>query len=752
MHQSTIQPTTPHDDVIRRAVAACGVEREFWDIFGHHHVASPAALEAVLASLGLPAGDPEALARDLEERQWAEWAQVLPDTLVLNQAAQPCALPLSVPRDRARENVTVTFHWEDSSTTRQEVALGPLAEGGALELRGRAFVRKLLPLAPGAPLGYHCVTVESPDSALRGQTRLILHPGRCYQPEGLATDERGKRRLGGLAVSLYGLRSARNWGCGDTTDLLDLVNWAADEHLGDFVALNPLHSIPNRQPYNTSPYLPNGTFARNPLYIDVEAVAEWPHCPAAHTLRASGAVEQEIAELRSARYVEYERVCQLKLRFLRLLFATFQERELRAGTERARDFRRFVEREGDLLRRYALYCALDEHHHARDPDVWLWTDWPAEHQDPHSPAVAMFEREHAATAVRFHQWLQWLLDGQLAAAQRRAGERGMAIGLYHDLALATDRFGSDLWAHRDFYASGCRVGAPPDDFSPKGQDWSFPPPNTRRHREDGYCLFAESIRRNCRHGGALRIDHVMRFFRLYWIPDGLDATRGVYVRDRAEELLGVLALESVRQRVAIIGEDLGTVEPAVRDALARFGILSYRLLYFERHQDRSHKLPAEYPRQALVSASTHDLPTLAGFWEHKDIEARRDAGLLPDEASYRRMRADRDAEKQRLLDALHRSGALPAGYGRRAAAIAEFDGDLHSAVVQFLVSCPSALMVLNQEDLFKDPEQQNLPGSTEQYPNWRHKMRFALEELRTDPFALGCTAMFRHHLRQSGRV
>ena len=212
------------------------------------------------------------------------------------------------------------------------------------------------------------------------------------------------------------------------------------------------------------------------------------------------------------------------------------------------------------------------------------------------------------------------------------------------------------------------MGAPPDGFSPKGQDWGFPPPNSDRHVEDGYRLFAESIRKNCRHGGALRIDHVMRFFRLYWIPDGMEATEGTYVRDRFEALLSILALESVRNRVIVIGEDLGTVPDEAREVLHRFGILSYRLLYFEQDNNGRFRPPQEYPRDALVSATTHDLPTLAGFWLGRDIDARREAGLLPDEGAYQSMRADRAREKQKLLDLLIDLKLLPDWFPRDAGA------------------------------------------------------------------------------------
>jgi 4-alpha-glucanotransferase len=351
----------------------------------------------------------------------------------------------------------------------------------------------------------------------------------------------------------------------------------------------------------------------------------------------------------------------------------------------------------------------------------------------------------------FYKYIQWQLDQQFAAAQEEAQRGGLSIGLYHDLALATDRFGADLWAHRSFFVSGSRVGSPPDGFSPKGQDWAFPPPNSERHYEDGYRLFAESIRKNLRHGGALRIDHVMRFFHLFWIPDGMEALEGTYVRDRHEDLLRILALESVRNKVLIVGEDLGTVPDEVREALHRFGILSYRLLYFEQDRNGSMRRPEEYPRDALVSATTHDLPTLAGFWLGRDIEARRGAGLLLDDATYRQMLADRSREKQKLLDLLTVLKLLPEWFPRNADDVPDLTGELHNAIVGFLVSTPSKLMVLNQEDLLKETEQQNLPGSTAEYPNWRRKMRCTVEELWESPEVQAFTRMFRGWLERTGR-
>jgi 4-alpha-glucanotransferase len=379
----------------------------------------------------------------------------------------------------------------------------------------------------------------------------------------------------------------------------------------------------------------------------------------------------------------------------------------------------------------------------------LWTDWPAHYQDPCSAETQAF-RKKRWRRVMFYEYLQWQIDLQLEGAQQWARDRHLSIGLYHDLALATDRFGSDLWAHRPFFVAGCRVGSPPDDFSPKGQDWAFPPPNSVRHREDGYRLFAESIRKNCRHGGALRIDHVMRLFRLFWIPDGVDATEGAYVRERNEDMVRILALESVRNQVVVVGEDLGTVEPSIRETLARFGILSYRLFYFEKNERGEFRHSDEYPRQALVSSTTHDLPTLAGFWVGADITARRAAGIIDDEVQ-RTQFEQRRTEKQKMLDVLFQLKLVGENLPRTAESYPELTGELHNAIVGFLATTPSQLLAINQEDLTKEMNQQNLPGSTWQYPNWGRKMRFTIEQLRGDGGTRGYTTMFHDWIERSGR-
>jgi len=734
-------PSESFEQLLDRAASVYGVDAGYWDIWGRYHATSVESGQAILRAMGVPCGNPEELEEALARRERRDWERLVPPCTVAAQAAQ-IELLLNVPAECLGDRAHVEIRREDGETDGFDLNLWELPQAASVEMEGRTWVRKRALLPVELPLGYHDVTVKC--GAATAAMRYIVTPARAWTDPHLG---RGGR-LAGVAISLYGVRSARNLGCGDFRDLLDVIDWAADRLEAGFVGLNPLHSIHNRRPFNTSPYLPNCIYYQNFIYLDVEGIEEYARCPRAQRLHDSPAVQAEIAELRASPFVEYERVAALKLRLLKVVFARFL-RERRRGSARGREFDAFRECEGDLLERFATYRALDEWLHAHNPDVWVWQEWPAAYQDPDSPETGAFRRKHWRM-VLFYQFLQWQIDQQLERAQRHARDRRMALGLYHDLALATDRFGSDLWAHRPFFVSGCRVGSPPDDFSPNGQDWGFPPPNAARHREDCYRLFAESIRKNARHGGALRIDHVMRLFRLYWIPDANDATAGAYVQERSLDFLRILALESVRNRVVVVGEDLGTVDPAIRETLTRFGILSYRLLYFEKTQAGAFRKSDEYPRQALVSSTTHDLPTLAGFWTGADIEARHAAGVL-DAAAFHAQMETRREEKQKMLDVLVEMRLLPPHLPKQAGAYPELTGELHNAVVGFLALTPSELLAINQEDLTKEPAQQNLPGTTWQYPNWSRKMRFTIEQLRDDPEACGFTAMFRNWIVRSGR-
>lgn len=734
------QNSFSYEDAISRAAAESRIDREYWDIFHKRHEVTHEAEKEILCAMGWDVSDRDVIDQQRRNRFLREWTQPLPVTAVISESDK--VLYISLPTGIGGR-IPFDIQLEGGGSVEGSSDLAELQWLQDIHVGDKRWARFKLRLPSQVPLGYHRMRIHSQSGEPAAMCHLIVCPDHAYIPEALAKGA----KTAGFNVTLYGLRSEQNWGCGDFTDLRTLIDWAHDEVGFSFVGLNPLHALHNRAPYNTSPYLPLSLYYKNLIYVDVPSVPEFVVCKSAQQILASHRIQAKLQELRGSEFVAYSEVARLKRQFLKLLYRQFR-RSREFGSERYRAFTSYCNREGELLHNFALYCALDEILHNQDRSRWTWQHWPSEYHEPNSEASRHFADRHPRT-VEFYKYVQFVIEQQLAAAQQYAKDRGLSIGLYHDLALATDSCGSDLWAHGSFYVNGCRVGAPADEFSPNGQDWAFPPPNSEMHRESGYGLYRESIRKIVRHGGALRIDHVMRLIRLFWIPNNAGAAQGTYVRDYATDLLRILVLESVRSQNIIIGEDLGTVTDEMREMLGRFGTLSYRLFYFEKNRDGTFKRSREYPVQALVSSSTHDLATMAGFWKMRDIEARR-AAQLADEHGYRQQIQDRKREKQHMLDVLHDEDLLPPWYPRDAEIIPELDGPLHNAIAGFLARVPSTLLLLNGEDFTKETEQQNLPGSTAEYPNWQRKMKVKLEQLRTpacEPYA----AMFRAQLRANGR-
>jgi 4-alpha-glucanotransferase len=726
----------------------CGVEPLWRDNWLVDHPTAPETAAGLLAAMGIDASDPAAAAQRLDEAEWEEFA---PPVIVVRASAPPATFLLHLPcaRRPPREalRVTVELAEESGDRRRSTFADGDFRLLGTRSFGGRVCRRFAVPLPGPLPLGYHTlrVTAREGEDTVARELPLIACPDRAWSPPELE----GGRRAAGLSVALYGLRSDRDGGVGDFGDLRRLTSWAAEALGVSFIGLNPLHAVRNRPPYGHSPYLPLSALFANYLYLEPAAVPEFADCPEAQALAA--AAEPFAAALRAAPHVNYDESSRLKLRVLRALFARFLAASWRhpGRSARRRLFEDFLAREGPELERFALFAALDEHFGAAG--VWSWRQWPTEYHRPDTPQVRAF-RDASREAVLFWQWVQWQCEQQLAALDEHARACGLALGYYHDLALAVDEHGADYWAQQDLFATGARVGAPPDDFNREGQDWGFPPPHPERDRAAGYRAFVSQLRRSCRHAGMLRFDHVMRLARLFWIPAGLPASAGAYVRYRRDELFGIVALESVRNRTVIVGEDLGVVPEGFREEMARTGICSCRLLYFERGADGGFNPPEAYPADAVVSITTHDLPTLAGFWSGADLETRRRIGLLAGGEPWERAVASRREDRRLLLELLVRRGLLPP---ERLAEPdlegAEIDGALHQAVVGLLCGAPSRFFLLAQEDLFKVREQQNVPGTVTERPNWVWRMPFTVEELATDPLARDCAAMYRGWIERSGR-
>ncbi|MFL5616056.1 MAG: 4-alpha-glucanotransferase [Gemmatimonadaceae bacterium] len=588
-----------------------------------------------------------------------------------------------------------------------------------------------IPWPDDPPLGYHelRLTVSVNGKERCADQTLIIVPSHCVRPRDLLGDSRAF----GLVANLYTVRSDRNWGVGDFTDLKTLVEWAG-EIGGAFVGVNPLHALANKAA-DISPYSPISRIFRNALYIDVESVPELHVAPNVAARIDHPEFEGELSALRESGEVNYEQVMALKMPVLEELHRVFAEREQGKKSVRAADYEKFVSENDPELTRFATFVAI-----AESRGVWNWRKWPDELHDASSDAVRQFQREHARR-IDLHRWIQFELDRQLGEVANAAKRAGLKIGLYQDLAIGTSPVGADTWSQPELFVQSASIGAPPDPYSATGQNWGLPPIDPRALRRDKYHYFIRLVRSGFRHGGALRIDHVMGLFQLFWIPEGKTGKEGAYVRSPANDLLGILALESVRHHALVVGEDLGTVPKDVPPALEKWGVLSSKVLYFEREKRGGFRPAEKYEPLALATANTHDMATLAGFFEGRDVELRAKMGLIEGEAALDEARQNRDQEKRALLARLTREGILPS------ARAPNDNAELRGAIHEFLCRTPAALVGIALDDLAGEIDAVNLPGvAPDRHPSWKRKMSMTIDEMQSSAAvhaALRCGE--RHH-------
>jgi (1->4)-alpha-D-glucan 1-alpha-D-glucosylmutase len=697
-----------------------GIDLNYHDIWGTRHDASEATLRALLVAMGVLAPDDPDVAAAVAHEQ-AQWTRMIRPVHVLRQCEAPLRIRVVLPDGAQSEGLGWRLVQESGPASAGTLDWQSCPWLGEATLGERHFSAREWTLPELPPPGYHRLELHRGDSAIAAST-IIVAPDRCFQPETLRRGD----RLWGPAVQLYTLRSYRNWGMGDFTDLRVLLEqWAAQG--ADIVGVNPLHALFAGNPGHASPYGPTSRLFLNILYIDVEAVADWQECGAARAHALGPEFQAQLQGLRDTPLVDYEGVAAVKRIVLDRLFQHFRHEHIERSTPRALAFAAFCAAGGVSLYRYAVFEALYEDCHARDPGAWCWQQWPKPLRDAGSPAVAAFAHRHRER-VTFFQYLQWLARLQLESVDRRAAELGMAVGLYLDFSVSVDNGGADTWCNPSLYASGVAVGAPPDDFSREGQNWGLPPFNPQRLVDSAYAPFIAALRHSMDIAGALRIDHVMGLLRLFWIPRGLGAAAGSYVRYPFDDLLAIVALESQRNRCLVIGEDLGTVPPEVRAAMQRLGILCYRPLVFEKNHAGEYRPPHEIARDAVVTVTTHDLPTLAGFWEGRDLQLRRELGLFDRPEAFDAQAAARHWDRTQLLRAFERENLLPRGVTVDPASVPHMTEDLARAAQVFLARAPAAVMTVQLEDVLGVTEQVNLPGNTSHvYPNWRRKLPLTLE-------------------------
>jgi 4-alpha-glucanotransferase len=684
-----------------------GIEAEYYDVRGELMRASTTTKHALLAAMGVPVADEAGARAALREHQREEWCRALPPVLVLRAEDRTPSIAVSSPADT--QSIVWRLAMEGGGETGGEVSFADLPLIAETLLDGERFQRRALPLPPLLPWGYHRLSVTPGDAA----ASVIVTPGRCWLPQALQQGQ----RFWGVTVQLYTLRSAGNWGIGDYSDLRNLVDLMAPRGAG-VIGLNPLHALFPDNPEHASPYSPASRLLLNILNIDVTALPELSQCAPARALLAAAEFRRRVAVARAASLVDYTAVTALKLEMLELLFETFRTGAPAARRDAFADFRREL---GQVLERGCLFLALREHFANQTPELSDWRRWPEGFRDPASAAVQRFAQENARR-VDFHAWLQWVADRQLANVAEAAARHRMPIGLYRDLAVGADSAGAETWAEQKAVISGVQVGAPRDIFNPAGQDWGLPPFHPRALRQEGYRSFIDLVRANMRHAGGLRIDHVMGLLHLFCIPAGKKPVDGAYIAYPMDDLIGILALESQRNSCLVVGEDLGTVPAGFREHMAAANILSYRILFFEQEEKTGAFLPPQaYPSLAMAVVGSHDLPTLRGWWEGRDIDLKQRYGLLPTDDEVRWHMDLRERDRERLLEALRGAGLLPPGQADVEA--------ISRAAHTFLARSVSCLAVAQLDDLIDEGDQVNVPSTSWEHPNWRRKLSVPVEDL-----------------------
>jgi len=693
------------DAAVRLLARAAGIAVAWTDHTGKRHRVSVGALRRILAALGLPCADASALRASQEAIRAAGDKAAAPLVTATVGEAIPIASAGKAPRSALR------LTYEDG--TRADVRARQSCEGQWL-------------LPPIAMPGYH--RVEIGERVLD----VAVAPASCHTIEGRAPGA----RAWGLAVQLYSLRRGGDGGIGDTTAVRELAR-AAARHGADAIALSPAHALFAADPGRYRPYSPSSRLFLNPLHADPARVVGAQAL--ARAIDASG-LGAERGRFETAPLIDWPAAAGAKLALLRRLFDDFMGDH---GSERTdalgRDFAAFRAAGGEMLRLHARFEALHAERLAADGTAHSWRGWPAALRDPASAAVEEFAARHARE-ILFHTFLQWIADRSFAAAQDDARGAGMRIGLVGDLAVGMDSGGSHAWSRQPDILVGLEVGAPPDLFNPLGQNWGLTAFSPRALVAGRFAPFIATLRAGMRNAGGLRIDHVMALTRLWLVPEGAPPGEGAYLSYPLDDLLRLVALESQRHQAIVIGEDLGTVPAGFRERLARTGIAGMRVLWFERERQRF-RPPDVWPNNAVAMTTTHDLPTVAGWWRGADIDTRDQLGVLGEPAA--RARRTRKQDRARLWqafgDAGVTTGARP-GTGNPGRAL--------DAALGFVAGTPARLALVPLEDALGLVEQPNVPGTIDQHPNWRRRIAPAATDMLDLPDVAARLAIVDRYRKQ----
>lgn len=729
---------------IQKFADSVGIARNFIDANGQYTTISPEARLATLSAMGYNVTSDAALTAKIQQEELIPFKEILDPVVVIRKGEQPFIMIRTPGLMSDSATLTWSLTLEDGTHYQDTVPLNEIEIADFVEVQGRPYdIRRFilpyqLPVDVGLlPLGYHTFKVSLDDGIVHHKSieqLLILTPVECYVPEAM---EKGTK-LWGASIQLYALRSKQNWGVGDFGDLSKLVHIVHDRG-GEFIGLNPLHAgyPANPDPDMVSPYSPSSRRWLNIIYISVPLVPEFISCRKAQEYVNSPAVQKKLQTLRDREYVDYKAVLELKLKVLKMVFDLKHMEDKRSN--RASQFLDFVEKGGESLLNMATYDAIQSDLYEHGTLAWGWVKFPRELQNCKSEFVKLWREQHREQ-VMFYCYLQFLAQEQLQAAFSEAQDCGMILGLYRDLAVGVSEGSCDVWADTDkVYRSQAEVGAPPDTLGPLGQSWGLAPIEPHALWRSRYKQLIELYRSNMKSCGALRIDHAAGLYRFWWVPPQRKPTEGAYVYNNMKDWLGILALESQRNKCLIIAEDLGTIPMELRVALKEAKAFSYRLFFSERAYDRGFIAPQDYEPQSLSALTTHDMATLKGWWSAYDLTLGEELGIFSPEVAQN-LKLDREDAKQRVLDSMHGLGSVGSEVPTNAKDIPEMTNELVVGLQRHMCRGSCAMFSSQIEDWIGVLKPVNVPGTFRNYPNWRRKLTANLEDIDKDSFVKELTA------------
>jgi 4-alpha-glucanotransferase len=734
--------------LIEQLADIMGFHSSYTGAFGDKVVAKDQTKRALLKAMGFELDD-ESLTQSITLLSQNQWLNILPVVHIVKLEEQQHVMQISLPKfDDLLLNWTVVLEVDsvEGSEVSGSINVNDMQFIAETTLGKTDYCQYLLPL-PSLEQGYHKLNISfanmgraAVDVNVEASCPLIYAPKTCYSPQ-----EASVNKVWGYTAQLYSLRSNNNWGMGDFTDLCTLVEKAAEQQ-ASIIGLNPLHPLYQQNPAHRSPYSPSSRSFLNPLYIDVTTIPNFELCELAQKKVNDKTFQQNIANAKATNFVDYPAVAKLKYEIIELLFEDLCLKHNKANNRGANtaeafnhvvntvnvygkmsaEFNDFKQKQGNDLQRFATFDALYEFFHLADENAYGWPDWPKEFQNPESAAVAEFQHNHA-TRIEYFCFVQWVAHHQLSTVTQCSRDKNMAIGLYLDLAVGCDGSGFDVWSDQEVYVAGAAIGAPPDDMNALGQNWGLTPINPAALQKQGYQPLVKALRNNMQYAGALRIDHILGLMRQYWVAPGMEAHEGVYISFPWHDILRIIALESRRNTCVVIGEDLGNVPDGFSETIQNAGLLSFKVLFFERWQSGLFKRPENFPAQSIVTIATHDTATLSGWWQGRDLQWRQQLNLYPNEESGQADRSARTSERENLIAALDDLKVIDMSKAPKLDP-AQMNTELSIAVQKYLAISPSHIQLIPLEDSLEISEQVNIPGTIDEHPNWLQKLPILLED------------------------